>query len=171
MRAVFTQEELNVMVDLQKKLDERIMKENGISSDQDLSLEKFLALKTELFELANEVEEFKFWKKNKGKSNQLEEACDVLHFILSIAIDNNIELKEIKQNETFNANNYDMNTMFGMMDCMISDMFIENNWEEISVLILLLGVIVNKCGYDIEDLYKCYKDKNEINHKRQDEKY
>lgn len=171
MRAVFTLEELNEIRHLQNNLDIRIKNENDIPMDENLSIEKFLALKTELFELANEIESFKFWKKNKNKTNQLEEACDMLHFVISIAIDNDIELAQETQPEEYNPDNYDMNDLIGMMDCMISDMFIEKNWEDINALLLILGIVVNKCGYDIEDLYKCYKDKNKTNHKRQDEKY
>lgn len=171
MRTVFTQEELNEMRRLQRKLDIRVKNENDIPMDANLSIEKFLALKTELFELANEIESFKYWKKNKNKTNQLEEACDVLHFILSIAIDNRVELVEEKQPGDYNTDEYDMNDLIGMLDCMISDMFIEKDWEDLNQILLVLGVVVNKCGYDIEDLYKCYKDKNKENHKRQDNKY
>ena len=191
MRTVFTQEELNEMRRLQRKLDTRVKKENDIPADANLNIEKFLALKTELFELANEIESFKYWKKNKNKTNQLEEACDVLHFILSIAIDNRVELVEEKQPGDYNTDEYDMNDLWndnedirslkslilfgirgmGMLDCMISDMFIEKDWEDLNQILLVLGVVVNKCGYDIEDLYKCYKDKNKENHKRQDNKY
>ena len=64
-----------------------------------------------------------------------------------------------------------MNDLIGMLDCMISDMFIEKDWEDLNQILLVLGVVVNKCGYDIEDLYKCYKDKNKENHIRQDNKY
>ena len=67
MRTVFTQEELNEMRRLQRKLDTRVKKENDIPADANLNIEKFLALKTELFELANEIESFKYWKKNKIK--------------------------------------------------------------------------------------------------------
>ena len=94
MRAVFTLEQLNIMRHLQNNLDIRVKNENDIPMDANLSIEKFLALKTELFELANEIESFKYWKKSKNKTNQLEEACDVLHFILSIAIDNDVELAQ-----------------------------------------------------------------------------
>lgn len=171
MRAVFTQEELNEIRHLQNNLDIRIKNENDIPMDANLSIEKFLALKTELFELANEIESFKYWKKNKNKTNQLEEACDVLHFVTSIAIDNDVELVEEKQPENYNPDNYDMNDLLCILDCMISDMFIEKDWEDLNPLLMVLGIVVNKCGYDIEDLYKCYKSKNKENHKRQDEKY
>ena len=85
MRLFFKQDELNNMLHLQKNLDIKVRDNNDIDQDKDLILEKFLAIKTEIFELANEIESFKYWKKNKGKSNQLEEACDVLSFALSIA--------------------------------------------------------------------------------------
>ena len=56
MRAVFTLEQLNIMRHLQNNLDIRVKNENDIPMDANLSIEKFLALKTELFELANEIE-------------------------------------------------------------------------------------------------------------------
>ena len=171
MRAVFTQEELNEIRHLQQNLDIRVKNENDIPMDANLSIEKFLALKTELFELANEIESFKYWKKNKNKTNQLEEACDVLHFVMSIAIDNDVELVQEAQPENYNPDSYDMNDLLGMMDCMISDMFIEKDWEDLNALLLILGIVVNKCGYDVEELYKCYKAKNKENHARQDNKY
>ena len=152
MRAVFTQEVLNEIRHLQNNLDIRVKNENDIPMDANLSIEKFLALKTELFELANEIESFKYWKKNKNKTNQLEEACDVLHFVMSIAIDNDVELVEEKQPENYNPDDYDMNDLIGMLDCMISDMFIEKDWEDLNPLLMVLGIVVNKCGYDIEDL-------------------
>lgn len=171
MRAVFTLDELNTMRHLQQNLDIRVKNNNDIPQDANLSIEKFLALKTELFELANEIESFKYWKKNKNKTNQLEEACDVLHFILSIAIDNDVELAEESQPENYDPDTYDMNELLGIMDCMISDMFIEKNWDDLGGLLLTLGIIVNKCGYDIEELYKMYRDKNKENIKRQDNNY
>ena len=137
MRTVFTQEALNEMRRLQRKLDTRVKKENDIPADANLNIEKFLALKTELFELANEIESFKYWKKNKNKTNQLEEACDVLHFILSIAIDNRVELVEEKNPGDYNTDEYDMNDLIGMLDCMISDMFIEKDWEGLNQILLV----------------------------------
>ena len=107
----------------------------------------------------------------KSQNYKLEEACDVLHFVMSIAIDNNVELVEEKQPENYNPDDYDMNDLIGMLDCMISDMFIEKDWEDLNPLLMVLGIVVNKCGYDVEDLYKCYKSKNKENHKRPDNKY
>lgn len=171
MRSYFTLEELNTMRHLQQNLDIKVRDNNNISHDESLILEKFLAIKTELFEFANEVESFKYWKKNKGKSNQLEEACDVLHFILSIAIETDVELVECGQPDNYDPDKYDTNELFGIMDCMISDMYMEKDWTELNSFLLILGVTVNKCGYDIEELYKSYISKNKTNHNRQDNNY
>lgn len=171
MRSYFKLDELNEMLELQRGLDEKIRENNDIPKEQNLNLEKFLAIKTEIFELANEVESFKFWKKNKGKTNQLEEACDVLHFALSLAIDNDVELVEHSQGEKYSPDKYDSNELFGIMDCMVSDMYLSNDYIELNSLLLMLGVIVNKCGYDISKLYEAYIGKNKVNHTRQDNNY
>lgn len=171
MRLFFTQDELNNMLHLQKNLDIKVRDNNDIDQDEDLILEKFLAIKTEIFELANEIESFKYWKKNKGKTNQLEEACDVLSFALSIANEKDVELVECGQDDNYDPDKYDINELIGIMDCMISDMYMERDWVELNSFLLLLGIVVNKCGYDIEELYKGYKAKNKVNNERQDNNY
>lgn len=167
MRSFFTLEELKTIRHLQKNLDIKIRDNNNISHDEPLILEKFLAIKTKLFKLADEIESFKYWKKVKGKQNILEKASDLLHFVFSIAIETDIELIEGNQNENYNPDKYDMNELFGIMDCIISDMYMEKDWVELNSFLLLLGVVVNKCGYDIQDLYKDYIKKNKANYKKQ----
>ena len=71
---LLTEQQIKEIWEMQKGLDEYIRENNGIPSDQDLTKEKYLALKTEFFEFVNEIESFKFWKKNKGKDSILEEA-------------------------------------------------------------------------------------------------
>ena len=171
MRLYFKLDELNTMMRLQKNIDIKVRDNNDIDQDKDLILEKFLAIKTEIFELANEIESFKYWKKNKGKTNQLEEACDVLHFALSIANEKDVELVECGQDENYDPDKYDINELIGIMDCMISDMYMEKDWVELNSFLLILGIVVNKCGYDTEDLYKGYIAKNKVNNERQDNNY
>ena len=124
----FTKKQIKEMMKLQKALDIRVRENNEIELDKDLTLEKFLALKTELYEFINELESFKYWKKNKGKDHILEEACDTLHFILSLAIDKevdmNIEEKEIK--ELGEVDKIETNELLAMSDFLISDC-INNN--------------------------------------------
>lgn len=172
MSILLSQEQIKKIRHLQKSLDVKVRELNNISIDEDLTLEKYLALKTELFEFANEIESFKYWKKNKGKSHILEEACDTLHFIFSLAIDNNVEIDltdTIK--ESYNADNFDMNDLIGLMDAMISDCYIEKEWDGLNGVITLLCITLDKCNYNANDLYKAYIDKNKENHNRQNNNY
>ncbi|KJD59251.1 dUTPase, partial [Bacillus amyloliquefaciens] len=93
---------LQKMFEMQKALDDRIIKEKGLEG-QDLLPNLILALQVELAECANEWRGFKHWSNNreprtcvidkKGqtakeyyKNPLLEEYVDCLHFILSIGI-------------------------------------------------------------------------------------
>ena len=74
--------------EMQKVLDERIVKEHGLEG-KDLEENKILALLVEVNELANETRCFKHWS-TKGPSEEsvlFEEYVDSLHFFLSIAND------------------------------------------------------------------------------------
>lgn len=157
---------------LQKNLDIRVRENNDIPMDKDLNLEKYLALKTELFEFVNEIESFKYWKKHKGKDHILEEACDTLHFIFSLAIDNNVEIVQNQEDvKDFDMNKYDTNDLIGILDACISDMFISKDWEELSTALTFLTVILTKQGFTAKDLYEEYLRKNKVNHERQDNNY
>ena len=169
---ILSKEQIKEIRELQKELDIRIRENNDIPLNVDLSLEKYLALKTELFEFVNEIESFKYWKKSKGKEHILEEACDTLHFIMSLAIDNDVEvnLEHIKYEEE-NLNNCEINESLGIMDAMISDAYAEKEWELLSVVLLLMLIVLNKCGYNSDELYQAYIEKNKVNHERQDKQY
>ena len=172
MSTLLTKEQIKDIRHMQKNLDLRVREANNIDLETDLTLEKYLALKTELFEFANQVEAFKYWKKNKGKANILEEACDTLHFIFSLAIDKDIEFnQEDVLHEGYNADEYDMNEVIGIMDAMISDCFIEKEWEALNGVLTFLCIALDKCNFSAEDIYKAYIDKNKENHKRQDNNY
>ena len=170
---LLTKEQIAEIRELQKKLDIRVRENNNIPLDKDLTLEKFLALKTELFEFVNELESFKYWKKNKGKSHILEEACDTLHFIFSIAIDKDVEINledcEIKDLEELNK--IEVNELIGLMDCVISDCMIDKDWNDLSVLLTTLLIVLARYNFTSEDLYNAYIEKNKINHQRQDNNY
>ena len=135
--------------------------------EEDLTLEKYIALKTEVFEFVNEIESFKYWKKKKGKDHILEEACDTLHFIFSIAIDKDVELD---MDEVL-GDNYNPDNLIGVMDAMISDCYIENDWEDLNGVLMILCILLDKCNFNADDLYKAYIDKNKVNHDRQSNNY
>lgn len=172
MRILLGKEQINEIRELQKELDIRIKENNNIDANADLNLEKYIALKTEFFEFVNEVESFKYWKKNKGKNHILEEACDTLHFIMSLAIDNEVEL-ELKEEtlKDFDMTKYDMNDIIGITDAMISDCYIEQDWKDLELVLMFLCIMLNKCGFDANDLYNSYISKNRVNHERQDNNY
>ena len=169
----FTKKQIKEMMKLQKALDIRVRENNEIELDKDLTLEKFLALKTELYEFINELESFKYWKKNKGKDHILEEACDTLHFILSLAIDKevdmNIEEKEIK--ELGEVNKIETNELLAMSDFLISDCMIDNDWKILKSVLMIILIVLRRVGFDKEDLYNAYIKKNKVNHERQDNNY
>ena len=75
-----TKEQLQQMMCLQQDMDMMVLKNNSIDVDADLTQEKYIALKTEFHEFINEIESFKYWKKNKGKEHILEEGIDTVHF-------------------------------------------------------------------------------------------
>ena len=169
----FTKKQIKEMMKLQKALDIRVRENNEIELDKDLTLEKFLALKTELYEFINELESFKYWKKNKGKDHILEEACDTLHFILSLAIDKevdiNIEEKEIK--ELGEVDKIETNELLAMSDFLISDCMIDNDWIALKPVLTIMLIVLKRVGFDKEDLYNAYIEKNKVNHQRQDNNY
>lgn len=171
MSILLNKEQIKDIWSMQRNLDIKIRESKNIPLDQDLTLEKYIALKTELFEFVNEVESFKYWKENKGKEHILEEACDTLHFIFSLAIDNDTEIELEQLSENYNADEYDMNDLIGIIDAMISDCYIEKDWNSLNGVLTLLCVALDKCNYDANDLYNAYLSKNKVNHKRQSEKY
>lgn len=65
---------LKKLFDLQKALDERIVREKGLEG-QELLPQKILALQVELGECANEWRGFKFWSKDQNPRNSVEHTC------------------------------------------------------------------------------------------------
>lgn len=179
----FTDQQLEELIKDQKELDDKIRKNNGISETESLVSRKYIALKTELYELVNQIESFKYWKKHKGKDNILEEGVDVLHFILSLAIETGIDLKhedQVSVKEFFentkseleeHGKDFIINESTIIMDTLLTEIPTEKqNIVLYPVLIILLQVL-QICGYTIDDIYNCYMKKNEINHERQENNY
>lgn len=169
------------MKELQKKqleLDKFIYNKQGIPLS-DLKLkEKVVALDVELSEFANKIEFFKYWKVNKGKGKDkiIEEACDCLHFILSLA--NTIGV-ELNYNNCFSKG-------FLIDDYLRIKKLLNNDFTETIteyedakpqaniiinlILDIFIGMVV-KAGFTFKDLIKEYDRKYEINIQRQKEGY
>lgn len=169
---LLTEQQIKEIWNMQKSLDGYIRKNNDIPIDKNLNSEKFLALKTELFEFVNEIESFKYWKKNKGKSHILEEACDMLHFIFSIAIDNDIKIVQLeKLVKDVDEKEYDLNELLIIIDDLISDCFFTDDWGDINAIITFLSVVLHLCNFTTDDLYNAYIEKNKVNVERQQNNY
>jgi dimeric dUTPase (all-alpha-NTP-PPase superfamily) len=157
------------LFELQKNLDERIRENHGLHGESLLS-KKVLALQVELAELANETRCFKFWsdKQPSDKKVILEEYVDCLHFILTLGIEENFTEIEIDDKELLQ---YDLTAQFLNLYIDINDFITCSSKDQYITLFedfLVLGKILGFKPYEIE---AAYYEKNDINHKRQDEGY
>lgn len=155
----------------QKRLDMFVCENNGISNPGDLVLNKITALDVEFGELANEIQFFKHWKKNKliDKSKVIEEACDCLHFILSLANDNGVNL-QVMAYGTFTR---EIDTLYRYIKATLwKDIYLDDNWEcGLKRVLMLLVAMIEELEFTYSDLIKEYDRKYEINIKRQKEGY
>lgn len=182
---MLSNEQIKEIWENQKRLDDEIRVKNNISMEDDLTFEKYIALKTELFEFANTIEAFKFWKKHKGKEGVLEEGVDALHFIFSIAIEMGVNLEigedDIKGMQDLFKKTIDdlkevslhtaINENIVIMDLMLSELVTNQEGGILLPILVLLCMTLQMCDYSIEDIYNAYIRKNEVNHKRQEENY
>lgn len=162
----------------QARLDEFIIKKQNLHN-QDLFLNKVIALDVELSEFMNNIESFKHWKINKGKPNILEECCDCLHFILSLANDFNHELSKpysppIKQitMQCADIKNVEINQLYACKKRILWKDLVEcRNKLALDQILWMLVRELKYCSYEWEDLIKAYDEKYEINIQRQEEGY
>lgn len=161
---------LTDLLEKQKKLDKLIFKNSGIERRYPFENIK-LALLTELGELANEVQSFKYWKRNKNIKTEriLEEFADCLHFALSLenylSQTSDIAIKE--PNDFFKivekkSTNEEINIVF----LRVYGSVISN--ESILVAIIILG---KSLGFTLDVIEDAYLKKYNENVRRQEEGY
>ena len=68
-------------------------------------------------------------------------------------------------------NKIEVNELIGLMDCVISDCMIDKDWNDLSVLLTTLLIVLARYNFTSEDLYNAYIEKNKVNHQRQDNNY
>ncbi|MDR4995796.1 dUTP diphosphatase [Bacillus altitudinis] len=190
---------LQKMFEMQKELDDRIIREKGLEG-QDLLPNTYVALITELGEFANEGRWFKHWSNvqvpEKPKYNWminkddlewhpsyplLEEYADCIHFFLSIAIKKGWKEELNIPEEAFEEFKEEA------FDGGLSGVFLEMQWHLLNSrllkkedfknlhfrsawgLFLTIGIV--GFGFTPEQIEKAYMEKNEVNHKRQQEGY
>jgi len=159
---------INELFNIQKQLDDKILKEHGLE-ETNLLQPKTLALLVELGELANETRCFKYWSK-KGPSEReviLEEYVDCLHFILSIGLHEGY--RAIAPVQRISAENE--TALFLEIYRITNQLQQESTHEgylELFEAFLSLG---EKLGFVWEEIYSAYLKKNEVNHQRQAKGY
>ncbi|OMF70478.1 dUTP diphosphatase [Paenibacillus glucanolyticus] len=183
---------LTKLFEMQRELDERIVKEKGLEG-KDLLPQKILALQVELGECANEWRGFKFWSKDQKSRTLkihsdrdayletnplLEEYIDCLHFILSIGLEIGFEIEDARYLHKHNVQVYKdwdgITEQFSSTFSAISDLFQdlprveEENYEELFLYFLALGEMLD---FTWEQIEAAYTAKNAVNHNRQSTGY
>ena len=150
-------EQLKELLEMQRVLDENILKEKGIT---EYPLENMkIALFVELGELMNEFPtKFKHWKSTAvdNREKGLEEYVDCLHFALSIANHTDHKLNE-------NISKYDYK------DYVKNDKYTEIVSHLITredLIVFTVMCLTYKLGFEFDDVYEAYKKKNAVNYER-----
>lgn len=160
------------LFEIQKKLNDRIVQEHNLDPST-LRSKKFLALLTEMGELANETRCFKYWSK-KGPSPKekiLEEYVDCLHFILTIGIDFAYEDLVPECGEECEEDGGDLTSLFINLFVTVNELVICASKDSYKVLLDDFMSLGKKIGFTKEDIISAYLAKNEVNHLRQDKNY
>lgn len=159
------------LLSMQKELRSHIYKEHPeIKNDPERCDKLILALNVETAECANETRCFKFWSNKKPSEREiiLEECVDILHFILEIAIEIDYNFVE------FNRGKYSPDSLtkaFNDLFESISDYRYYGGTYEFNILVDDYIRLYEKLEFTPGEIEKAYISKNEINHKRQVEKY
>ncbi len=161
---------LNKIINIQKKLDKYIEDNHKLES-KDLVSRKKLALIIEISELCNEVRCFKYWsiKKMSTKNIILNEFVDCFHFILSIGIFYGIDLLELDL--VFEYKKKDNIELSNFFIELIHDVKSINNKKSSIEFIKKLFELAYNLDLSNDEIVDYYYKKNEINFKRQNEKY
>ena len=157
-------EQLKELLEMQKVLDQSIFDKKGITEYPEENMK--IALFVELGELMNELPTlFKHWKSSAedNREKALVEYVDCLHFCLSLT---NNKIKFDKKWMELKVNEYTYESYWTLM---LSELSISNLMMSIVKFdgelqsLFALGI---KLGFTWDEIYKSYKDKNEINYKR-----
>lgn len=154
------------MLEMQKKLDESIMKEHKLTEIKQEQLE--IAILDEIGELTHELKgAWCWWKKTQPQVDEKKVLCelvDVWHFVLSYTYNfsdarfTHIDWMVEKGIYTFEKEG---------LACLLANLAIAEDENK-----LFYSIAVGAClGFCIEDVYKAYCDKNKVNYQRLKEGY
>ena len=158
-------EQLHELLEMQRVLDNAILKERGNVYSEEIAEKTKIALFVELGELMNEVPTaFKHWKKTAKDNREaaLVEYVDALHFALSLTNHTVQKGKYVDDYEKYNDLvhlDYSWILYLTMYECCSS----EANFKMMLGYLFILG---NKLGFTWDEIYKAYKAKNQVNYER-----
>jgi dimeric dUTPase (all-alpha-NTP-PPase superfamily) len=155
--------------EIQKQADKKIM----ANLSEEISLEgiiqsKIIALDIEISEFANEIEFFKYWKKNKGKENMLEELADCVAFILTIANSYKYVLKIDMDKLDIS---HDLNNTYMFIKSSLTTFYKHRGAAALLNILQGLFKIAKTLGITYEEIEEAYIRKSEINIQRQEMSY
>ncbi|EJV41787.1 dUTP diphosphatase [Bacillus toyonensis] len=168
---------LQSIFEKQEKLDAAFVKANGLENIS-LTANTTTALYVELGELANEIEHFKHWKKNKKKDNikeNREEWADCMHFLPSLGNmygHTDFVLSASGQEIIKTSLEYDVKqkTTLNELFYLIYRTNFSNQVDYTFTLASLIR-IGQLIGMDYDDMYEAYVAKNDKNYARIANKY
>lgn len=151
------------LIPKQKELDE-LLKITHNFQPKDVIYKGLLALYVEIAELANEVQSFKYWKKNKKIDRNLiiEEFSDGIHFLLSFLLTFKIDSFIIDEIVATNDINKQFLLCFGAINDFIRD---QNKEKLLQAFSLYLGII-KLLNFSDEEIISAYFSKNKKNFDR-----
>lgn len=158
---------INPLFQKQKELDEYIYKKNGVTAEE-IYDKKIVAFLAELFELANELQFFKYWKDDIviDRQRAIEEYIDVIHFTISIA--NAVGVHEHKYIDTKPR---DLNKLFLGITNLATVISVSKSKDHVKSLINNVIALGYQLGLNEEIVLAEYNKKNELNYARQESSY
>lgn len=155
---------LNKFFEAQERLDSKVVAIFGLMGES-LTNNVTMALYVELAELANEIEFFKHWKKNKrnNKDRQWDEWADCLHFMLSLGnkYGHSEHLDEVDGYAMSQLLNRELNPLFQRI--YKTDFSDINEYVKAFKCLITIGWFI---GMTTEDMEQAYFTKNTVNYER-----
>lgn len=158
-------DQLHELLEMQRVLDEAILKEHGNVYDEKIAEQMKIALFVELGELMNEMPtKFKHWKKTAKDNREaaLVEYVDALHFALSLT---NHTVQRGKYDDDYEEYSdlvhldYSWILYSIMHECCSPD-------ANLKMILGHLFILGNKLGFTWDEVYQVYKAKNQVNYER-----
>lgn len=152
----------------QEDLDQYIFDNHGLDRYQTL-LDRMLALLVELGELANETRCFKFWSVTPPSKQEIiaGEFVDGIHFLLSLGIDLGDDSESIESLEIQGDMTDQFLAVYEAIVALTKQFDVKHYHRAFA---LFLG-IADKLGLDEKQIKEYYNQKNQTNHKRQENNY